>query len=106
MLRNLIGNAIKHHDRAVGHIEISAVEHGDHVEFVVSDDGPGIPPEYHEEIFRMFSTLKPRDVVEGSGMGLAMVRKILENRGGTIHVESAEGRGATFRFTWPRSAEA
>jgi signal transduction histidine kinase len=54
----------------------------------------------------MFATLKPRDVVEGSGMGLAMVRKIVENRGGTIHIESAEGRGATFRFTWPRSAEA
>jgi two-component system, LuxR family, sensor kinase FixL len=106
VLRNLIGNAIKHHDHAVGHIEISAVDKGDAVEFVVRDDGPGIPREYHEEIFRMYSTLKPRDVVEGSGMGLAMVRKILDNRGGEVHVESAEGRGATFRFTWPKSVEA
>ncbi len=106
VLRNLIGNSIKHHDRAVGQIDISASPHADNVEFVVHDDGPGIPREYHEEIFQMFSTLKPRDVTEGSGMGLAMVRKILENRGGTIHVESAEGRGATFRFTWPKAAEA
>jgi two-component system, LuxR family, sensor kinase FixL len=106
VLRNLIGNAIKHHDRTVGHIEISASDHGDQVEFVVRDDGPGIPREYHKEVFQMFSTLKPRDVVEGSGMGLAMVRKILENRGGAIHIESAEGRGATFRFIWPKSAEA
>jgi two-component system sensor kinase FixL len=106
VLRNLIGNAIKHHDRAVGHIEISAQNRGDRVEFVIRDDGPGIPREYHEEIFRMFSTLKPRDVLEGSGMGLAMVRKILDNRGGAIYVESAEGRGATFHFTWPKSAEA
>ncbi len=106
VLRNLIGNAIKHHDRAVGHIEISASDLGNAIEFVVRDDGPGIPREYHEEIFQMFSTLKPRDVLEGSGMGLAMVRKILDNRKGEIHVESAEGRGTTFRFTWPKSVEA
>jgi two-component system, LuxR family, sensor kinase FixL len=106
VLRNLIGNAIKHHDRAVGHIDVSASAGADSIEFVVRDDGPGIPREYHQEIFQMFSTLKPRDVMEGSGMGLAMVRKILENRGGSIHVESAEGRGATFRFTWPRTGEA
>jgi signal transduction histidine kinase len=49
--------------------------------------------------------LKPRDAVEGSGMGLALVKKIVEGRGGRIHLESAEGRGATFRFTWPRSTE-
>jgi two-component system, LuxR family, sensor kinase FixL len=106
VLRNLIGNAIKHHDHAVGHIEISASDRGNAIEFVVRDDGPGIPREYHEEIFQMFSTLKPRDVMEGSGMGLAMVRKILDNRRGEIHVESAEGRGATFCFTWPKSVEA
>jgi signal transduction histidine kinase len=106
VLRNLIGNAIKHHDRAVGHIDVSVSAGADSIEFVVRDDGPGIPREYHQEIFQMFSTLKPRDVMEGSGMGLAMVRKILENRGGSIHVESAEGRGATFRFTWPRTGEA
>jgi two-component system, LuxR family, sensor kinase FixL len=105
VLRNLIGNAIKHHDRAVGHIDVSAEEADGQLEFTVRDDGPGIPRECHDDIFRMFTTLEPRDVLEGSGMGLAMVRKILDNRGGEIHVESVEGRGATFRFTWPHSAE-
>jgi PAS domain S-box-containing protein len=105
VLRNLIGNAVKHHDRPDGVVAISASDHGDHIEFVVRDNGPGIPQNYHEQIFRMFTTLKPRDVVEGSGMGLALVKKIVEGRGGTVQVESAEGRGATFRFNWPRSAE-
>jgi two-component system sensor kinase FixL len=105
VLRNLISNAVKHHDRADGRVEISAVDHGDHIDFIVHDDGPGIAQDYHEQIFRMFTTLKSRDVVEGSGMGLALVKKIVEGRGGTIHLESGEARGATFRFAWPRSAE-
>ena len=61
---------------------------------------PGIPAQHHQRIFEMFQTLKPRDQVEGSGMGLSLVRKILESAGGEIGVESA-GRGATFWFTWP-----
>jgi signal transduction histidine kinase len=81
------------------------MDHGNRIEFIVHDDGPGIARDYHDQIFRMFTTLKPRDAVEGSGMGLALVKKIVEARGGTIQLESAEGRGATFRFTWPRSAE-
>jgi two-component system, LuxR family, sensor kinase FixL len=105
VLRNLIGNAIKHHDRPDGFVDVSGADHGDHIEFIVHDDGPGISQDYHEQIFRMFTTLKPRDAVEGSGMGLALVKKIVEGRGGTIQLESAVGRGATFRFTWPRSAE-
>jgi signal transduction histidine kinase len=81
------------------------MDHGNQIEFIVHDDGPGIAQDYHDQIFRMFTTLKPRDAVEGSGMGLALVKKIVEGRGGAIQLESAEGRGATFRFTWPRSAE-
>jgi two-component system, LuxR family, sensor kinase FixL len=105
VLRNLISNAVKHHDRADGRVEVWAVDHGNPIEFIVRDDGPGIAQDYHEQIFRMFTTLKPRDAVEGSGMGLALVKKIVESRGGAVNLESAEGRGATFRFTWPRSAE-
>jgi PAS domain S-box-containing protein len=105
VLRNLIGNAIKHHNRPDGVVDVSGVDRGDHFEFIIEDDGPGIAADYHEQIFRMFTTLKPRDAVEGSGMGLAIVKKIIEARGGSVHLESAEGRGATFRFTWPRSAE-
>ncbi len=103
VFRNLIDNAVKHHDRAEGRIEVSAVSKGRVVEFTIRDDGPGIPPEYHERIFRMFQTLKPRDEVEGSGIGLAVVKKVVEQQGGQVTVESHSGRGAAFRFTWPSS---
>jgi signal transduction histidine kinase len=102
VFRNLIDNAIKHHDRDNGHITIRGQDAGAYVEFAITDDGPGIPSTYHERIFHMFQTLKPRDEVEGSGMGLALVQKTLEVHGGTIHVESATARGTTFRFTWPK----
>jgi PAS domain S-box-containing protein len=102
VFRNLIDNAIKHHDRPVGTIEISATVNGRFVEFSIHDDGPGIPTEYHERIFRMFQTLKPRDESEGSGIGLAVVKKVVERQGGRVTIESQPGQGTTFRFTWPR----
>lgn len=100
VLRNLIDNAIKHHDRADGHVQIAAYDRGDWIEFVIGDDGPGIDPQFHNRIFEVFQTLQPRDKVEGSGMGLAIVKKSIESQGGTITVKSAPGAGATFRFTW------
>ena len=103
VFRNLIDNAIKHHDRAEGRIEVSASNQGRLVEFTIRDDGPGIPAEYHDRIFRMFQTLKPRDEVEGSGIGLAVVKKVVERQGGQVTVESHSGRGTAFRFTWPNS---
>lgn len=103
VLRNLMGNAIKHHDRPDGCIEVSAKDIGDWVEFSVGDDGPGIAPGFHERIFELFQTLKPRDQVEGSGMGLAIVKKTVESMGGTTSVDSAVGEGAVFRFTWPKN---
>jgi len=102
IFQNLIGNAIKHHDRENGTIEIDGAETGQFFRFTVKDDGPGIPPEFQEKIFGMFQTLKPRDKVEGSGMGLALVKKILERFGGEISVESGPGRGTAFIFTWPK----
>jgi signal transduction histidine kinase len=99
---NLIGNAVKHHNRNDGQIWIRAQESGKWIEFSVSDDGPGIAPHFHERIFEMFQTLRPRDEVEGSGMGLAIVKKHVENRHGTLTVESEPGKGTTFRFTWPK----
>jgi PAS domain S-box-containing protein len=102
IFRNLIGNAIKHHHRLDGRVEVTAHERRRMWEFVVADDGPGIPAAYHDRIFQMFQTLKPRDEVEGSGIGLAVVRKLITSRGGTITVESAEGQGARFCFTWPK----
>jgi PAS domain S-box-containing protein len=102
VLRNLFHNAIKHHDRGEGTIELSWRDQGDKVLFLVTDDGPGIKPEFHERIFQMFKTLRRRDEVEGSGMGLALIKKIVEHQGGSVHVESEPGQGATFGFTWPK----
>jgi signal transduction histidine kinase len=102
VLYNLIGNAIKHHDRVGGLIEVGVTETASRLRFTVRDDGPGIPEEFHEKIFGMFHTLKPRDQVEGSGMGLALVKKIVERFGGTVTVISGEGRGTEFSFSWPK----
>jgi signal transduction histidine kinase len=100
---NLIGNAIKHNDRPDGKISISVTPRGDFYEFSVRDNGPGIPAEHHERIFGIFETLNSRDKKESTGIGLSIVKKIIDTEGGTIHVESAVGKGATFRFTWPES---
>lgn len=102
VLRNLLSNAIKHHDKSAGQIEIEARLFDEElVEFIVRDDGPGIAPVYHERIFQMFQTLLPRDQREGSGVGLAIVKKIVDAVGGTVWVESQPGGGAAFHFTWP-----
>ena len=103
VLRNLIDNAIKHHDRSDGRVVIAARKYSGFVEFSVSDDGPGIAEQYHQQVFQIFETMKTRDQVEGSGLGLALVKKTVETYGGKITLESAEGKGATFRFTWPRN---
>ena len=104
ILRNLIGNAAKHHHQpAKGRVDICAQELGQFIQFTVSDNGPGIDPAYHERIFEMFQTLRPHDKVEGSGMGLALVKKHVESRGGSIKLFSSLGEGATFCFTWPAS---
>ena len=99
---NLIGNAIKYNDKPAGVVRIEWRDADEFVEFSVADNGPGIEPQYHEKIFVIFQTLQPRDKVEATGVGLSLVRKIVENSGGTVSVESDVGRGSTFRFTWPR----
>ncbi len=102
---NLIANAIKHHHRPQGRIDIDVRETSERYEFSVRDDGPGIAPEFHERIFIIFQTLTPKDVKNSLGLGLALVKKIVREEGGTIAVESSEGHGATFRFTWPKRPE-
>lgn len=104
VLRNLVANAIQHHNREDGHIQISARDSGDFVEFQVADDGPGIAPEHHRRIFEMFQILQPRDHPESSGMGLPIVKRIVEAYGGAIWLESQLGQGATFHFTWPKGS--
>jgi PAS domain S-box-containing protein len=99
---NLISNAIKHNRAESGNVTISVKELDDFYEFSVADDGPGIDPQYHDKVFVIFQTLEARDKVENTGIGLSLVKKIVEGQGGTISLESAEGEGATFRFTWPK----
>jgi PAS domain S-box-containing protein len=102
VMRNLINNAIKHHDSDCGVITVTAKNLREYIEFTVKDDGPGIAPEHQQRIFGLFQTLKPRDEVEGSGMGLAIIKKIMERYHCTIHVESDGIRGTQFQFTWPK----
>ncbi|MCT7950693.1 response regulator [Ancylothrix sp. C2] len=100
---NLISNAIKHHDRLDGKITISVEERENFYEFSVTDDGPGISEEYHEKVFIIFQTLQARDHRENTGIGLSLVKKIVENEGGSISLKSQEGQGTTLYFTWPKS---
>jgi len=103
VLRNLVENAIKHHGGPGGLVAIEAAEApNDMCRFVVADDGPGIPAEFRERVFQPLQTLRPRDQVEGSGMGLAIVKKLVEAHGGTVGVEDNDGPGARLVFTWPR----
>jgi signal transduction histidine kinase len=103
ILRNLFSNAIKHHDLDEGVIRIEGRRlNNDFYEISVSDDGPGIPTQFQERVFGMFQTLRPRDELEGSGMGLALIRKIVETYRGKISVHS-DGRGCRFTFTWPQT---
>ena len=97
---NLIGNAIKYHNKDKGKIVVSAKNFGEFYQFTVSDDGPGIEPQYHERIFAIFQTLQARDTIESTGIGLSIVRKIIEDQGGKIGVESQLGEGTKFHFTW------
>jgi PAS domain S-box-containing protein len=102
VLRNLVNNAIKHHDKPSGEVVLSGKRVGDFVEFVVRDDGPGIRPEFHDKIFQLFQTLRRRDEVEGTGMGLAIVKKLVERQNCRISVHSqGNGTGTQFRFQWP-----
>jgi signal transduction histidine kinase len=102
VLRNLINNAIKHHDKQNGEVIVSGRRVGDAVEFSVRDNGPGIAPEFHDKIFQLFQTLKRPDEVEGSGVGLAVVKKLVEQQNSRITVHSrGDGTGSEFRFGWP-----
>lgn len=107
VFRNLMGNAIKHHPGPAARITVAAERHDDHVVFSVSDDGTGIADEYRERIYQMFQTLQPRDEVEGSGMGLAIVSRVVEWQGGRIwHEQPASGTGTVFKFEWKAVDEA
>ena len=104
---NLISNAIKHHDRPSGQILVQAALTDGLLKCVISDDGPGIAGKYHDRIFNLFQTLRPRDEVEGSGLGLSIIRKLIEHHGGSIRVRSDPSlrRGTAFEFELPGTTE-
>lgn len=105
VLLNLVENAVKYHDRQDGKISVRVSDSSDmeFVEFEICDDGPGIEKEHHERIFRMFQRLDARQT--GTGMGLAVVRKMIESRGGIIQMTSQIKQGTTFFFTWPANRD-
>jgi signal transduction histidine kinase len=100
VLQNLIGNAIKHANRDDAEVFVTAKRVGRFYEFAITDNGPGIAPEFHDRIWGIFQTLEARDRVEGAGIGLALVKKIVEGQSGRVWVDSALGAGATFKFLW------
>ncbi|WP_051360103.1 ATP-binding protein [Adhaeribacter aquaticus] len=101
VLANLIGNGIKYNDKPAGVVQVAIQEKAKEVEIAVSDNGPGIPQEFHSRIFGVFQTIEARDTKESTGIGLAIVKKIIEDKGGKIWLDSEVGVGTTFYFTWP-----
>ncbi|MDD1676415.1 MAG: PAS domain S-box protein, partial [Methanomicrobiales archaeon] len=101
VFQNLIDNAIKYRGTDPSRVHISAARKDNEWVFSVSDNGIGIAPEYHEKIFQLFKRLHTRQKYSGTGIGLALVKKIVERHCGKIWVDSEEGKGATFRFTLP-----
>jgi signal transduction histidine kinase len=107
VLRNLVQNAVAHHDREHGRIGIRCSDSDQTLVLEVSDDGPGIPPEFHERVLLPFQSLKRRDKGGGSGLGLALVNKIVQRSGGKLKIVSEAGtRGTLFRATLPIKSSA
>jgi len=102
VIANLVSNAFKYHDRKDGIINIAVLDENDLFKISVSDDGPGIDKKFHEKIFVIFQTLQARDSIESTGIGLTIVKKIIEEQGGEIRLKSEPGEGTTFYFTWPK----
>lgn len=103
IMLNLIGNAVKHSHRQNLKIRIWADDSGENYRFFVSDNGPGIPDQYKEKVFKPFETLRSRDDVEGSGLGLSLVKRIAERQKGRVYVTDTPEGGATFVLIWPKN---
>jgi PAS domain S-box-containing protein len=106
LFQNLLSNAVKYMDKPSGRVTVACVADERFWHFSIADNGPGIEEKYFERVFQLFQTLAPRDEVESTGVGLAVVKKIVETEGGRIWVESVFGHGATFHFTLPRAEPA
>ena len=99
VFQNLISNAIKYNDKEKGEVNIGIVEKENKTHFYIKDNGIGVDPVHYEKIFVIFQTLVPRDTIESTGIGLTIVKKIIEHYGGEIWLESEKGKGSCFWFT-------
>ena len=102
VFQNLLSNAVKYMDKPRGQIRIGCVQENGFWKFNIADNGPGIEEQHFERIFKIFQTLSPRDEVESTGVGLSVVKKIVELYGGKVWLESTAGEGSTFFFTIPK----
>lgn len=102
ILMNLIANAIKYNDKETGLIKVGFTELNNYFEFCIEDNGPGIEPQYRDKVFGLFQTLQAKDKVESTGIGLTIIKKIIDDAGGKIWIESGEQAGVKFMFTWPK----
>jgi two-component system sensor kinase FixL len=105
VFQNLLDNAVKYMDKPHGQVTVCCAEEDGCWKFSVCDNGPGIDEKHFERIFQMFQTLRAHDDMESTGVGLTIVRKIVEMHGGKIWVESKLGEGSTFYFTIPKQKE-
>lgn len=97
---HLVSNAVKYQDKEAGYVRVTGKDQIYFHAFSVTDNGPGIPEKYHKEVFSLFKRVGQKQ--GGTGIGLAIVRKLVERAGGTISLSSEEGKGTTFTFTWPK----
>lgn len=105
IFQNIISNSIKYMDKSQGLIEVGCEDRGNMWEFYISDNGPGIEKTYHDKIFQIFQTLHTRDEVESTGIGLSIVKKIIDKFGGEIWLDSTPGEGCSFYFKLPKNIE-
>ncbi len=105
VFQNLLSNAVKYMDKPNGQIKVGCVQDDNFWKFSVADNGPGIEEKHFEKIFQIFQTLSPRDDSESTGVGLTIIKKIVELYGGKIWVESTVGEGSTFFFTLPKQEQ-
>ena len=102
VFQNLIENAVKHLDKPSGEVVVSCIDQGGSLEFCVKDNGVGIEEKHHERIFKIFQSLKPHTVDGSTGIGLTLVKKIIENNGGKVRLESLVNKGSSFFVTMPK----
>ncbi|MCH8331719.1 MAG: GHKL domain-containing protein [Bacteroidetes bacterium] len=99
LFQNLLSNAVKFNDKETGYINIGCSELDEEWKFYVKDNGKGIDSKYHTEIFQLFQTIDQKDKYQSTGIGLALVKKVIDNHGGEIWLESEVGKGTIFYFT-------